>query len=356
MKDPAIAPIEEVVARLGEFNAVVDARSPAEYAEDRLPGAINAPVLDDAQRALVGTTHAQISAFDARRLGAAIAARNIGDLIDRLFAQRDRDFRPLVYCWRGGQRSGSLATVMARIGWRTTLIEGGYRAFRRHVIAELDTLPKPLRLIVVGGRTGSAKSRLLERIALKGGQVLDLEKLASHRGSLLGSLPSEAQPGQKRFETMLWETLRGLSPGQPVFVESESRKIGQCQIPGALIEAIRSSQVAIVEAPIEVRSHFLLDEYQHFLKDVPRLFTLLDCMIPLHGAQRIGEWKRLVDTDHWPELVERLLLEHYDPSYDRSMKRNFGRLDEAPRVRLEGTDDATLERGALALARLGTEG
>ena len=353
MKDPAIAPIEEVVARLDEFNAVIDARSPSEYAEDRLPGAINAPVLDDAQRALVGTTHAQIGAFEARRLGAAIAARNIGDQIDRLFAERDRDFRPLVYCWRGGQRSGSLATVMARIGWRTTVIEGGYRAFRRHVIAELETLPKPLRLIVVGGRTGSAKSRLLEQIGWKGGQVLDLEKLASHRGSLLGGLPTETQPGQKRFETMLWERLRGFSTGQPVFVESESRKIGQCQIPGALIEAIRASQVAIVEAPIEVRSHFLLDEYQHFLKDVPQLFTLLDYMTPLHGARRIGEWKTLVDTDHWPELVERLLLEHYDPSYDRSMKRNFDQLAAAPVVRLAATTPAALDRAADELIRLG---
>lgn len=356
MKDPAIAPIEEVVARLDEFNAVIDARSPSEYAEDRLPGAINAPVLDDAQRALVGTTHAQVDAFEARRLGAAIAARNIGDLIDRLFAERDRDFRPLVYCWRGGQRSGSLATVMARIGWRTTVIEGGYRAFRRHVIAELDILPRPLRLIVVGGRTGSAKSRLLEQIALKGGQVLDLEKIASHRGSLLGGLPTEAQPGQKRFETMLWETLRTFSPEQPVFVESESRKIGQCQIPGALIERIRASQVAIVEAPIDVRSHFLLDEYQHFLKDVPRLFTLLDCMIPLHGAQRIGEWKALVDTDLWPELVERLLLEHYDPSYDRSMRRNFDQLTAATVVRIASTVPSALSEAADELMRLGRPG
>ena len=356
MKDPAIAPIQEVVARLGEFNALIDARSPAEYAEDRLPGAINAPVLDDTQRALVGITHAQVGAFEARRLGAAIVARNIGDLIDRLFAQRDRDFRPLVYCWRGGQRSGSLATVMARIGWRTTVIEGGYRAFRRHVIAELDALPKPLRLIVVGGRTGSAKSRLLEQIALKGGQVLDLEKLASHRGSLLGGLPAEAQPGQKRFETMLWEALRGFSDEHPVFVESESRKIGQCQIPGALIDAIRRSRVAIIEAPIAVRSHFLLDEYQHFLKDVPRLFTLLDCMVPLHGAQRIGEWKTLVDADRWPDLVERLLLEHYDPSYDRSMKRNFDQLAAAPVVRIAATTAAALDQAADELIRLGVSG
>ena len=152
---------------------------------------------------------------------------------------------------------------------------------------------------------------------------------------------------------MLWETLRTFSPEQPVFVESESRKIGQCQIPGALIERIRASQVAIVEAPIDVRSHFLLDEYQHFLADVPRLFTLLDCMTPLHGAQRIGEWKTLVDTDRWPELVERLLLEHYDPSYDRSMKRNFDQLAAAPVVRIASTLPAALSEAADELMRLG---
>ncbi len=353
MKDPIALPVAEVVARLREFNTVVDARSPSEFADDHLPGAISAPVLDDAQRARVGTVNAERGAFEAKRLGAAIVSRNIGELIDRLFAERDRHWRPLVYCWRGGNRSGSLATVFARIGWRTTVVEGGYKAFRRQVIADLDGAPGRLRFVVVGGRTGSAKSRLLERLAARGEQVVDLESLASHRGSVLGGLPGAPQPSQKRFETMLWDRLRDLDATRPVFVESESRKVGRLQVPEALIHAIRASRVAIVEAEVEARARFLLDEYEHFRADVPGLLALLDCLVPLHGAQRVGEWKALVGDDRWLDLVGRLLVEHYDPSYDRSMRRNFGRLAEAPVVRLDGTTDAALERAAAELAAIG---
>lgn len=355
MKDPIALPVGEVVAQLHAFNTIIDARSPSEYAEDHLPGAINAPVLDDAQRAQVGTVNARSGAFEAKRLGAAIASRNIGDLIERLFSERDRDWRPLVYCWRGGNRSGSLATVLARVGWRTTLMEGGYRAFRRHVVAELATLPQGLRFVVVGGRTGSAKSRLLERLAASGEQVLDLEALARHRGSVLGGLPDDPQPSQKRFETLIWDTLRRADPLRPVFVESESRKVGQCQVPEALIHAMRASRVVLVEAEVDVRSRFLLAEYEHFQADVPGLYALLDRLVTLHGHERIEAWKALVAQDRWLELVERLLLEHYDPSYDRSMKRNFGQLPDAARVRLEGTDLAALEGAAASLRAIAAD-
>jgi tRNA 2-selenouridine synthase len=335
MKDPIALPVDEVVARLHEFNTVVDARSPAEYAEDHLPRAISAPVLDDAQRARVGTVNAERGAFEAKRLGAAIVSRNIGDLLDRLFADRDRHWRPLVYCWR------------------TTVLEGGYKAFRRRVIADLDARPAGLRFVVVGGRTGSAKSRLLERLAARGEQVLDLEALASHRGSVLGGLPGAPQPSQRRFETLLWDGLRELDASRPVFVESESRKVGRVQVPEALIHAMRASRVAVVEAEVDARARFLLAEYEHFRADVPGLLALLDCLVPLHGAERVGAWKALVTGDRWLELVQRLLVEHYDPSYDRSMRRNFGRLPEAATVRLDGTDDGALDRAAEALAALG---
>jgi tRNA 2-selenouridine synthase len=353
MKDPIALPVTEVVARLREFNTIVDARSPSEYADDHLPGAVSAPVLDDAQRALVGTVNAAQGAFEAKRLGAAIVSRNVGELIDRLFATRDRHWRPLVYCWRGGNRSGALATVLARIGWRTTVIEGGYKAFRRKVIADLALMPAGLRFVVVGGRTGSAKSRLLERLAARGEQVLDLEALACHRGSVLGGLPDAPQPSQKRFETLLWDRLREADPLRPVFVESESRKVGRVQVPEALIHAIRASSVAIVQADVGVRARFLLAEYEHFRHDVPGLLALLDCLVPLHGSVRVAQWKALVTADRWLELVERLLVDHYDPSYDRSMRRNFGQLARAGSVRLDSTDEAALERGAEALVAFG---
>jgi len=352
MKDPIALPVTDVVARLRDFNTVIDARSPSEFAEDHLPQAVSVPVLSDEERARVGTASATLGAFEAKRLGAPLVARNIADAIDRCFASRGRDWQPLVYCWRGGNRSGSLATVLARVGWRVAVLEGGYRAFRRHVVDDLASRPAGLRFMVVGGRTGSAKSRLLERLAGRGEQVLDLEALARHRGSLLGSLPGAPQPSQKRFETEVWERLREADPSRPVFVESESRKVGRVQVPAALIAAIRASPVAVLEADRSVRSRFLLDEYRHFRADVPALLVLLECLVPLHGAKRVGEWRTLVERDRWLELVARLLEDHYDPSYDRSMRRNFGRLDNAPVIRLDGTDDRALELAASELQSL----
>jgi tRNA 2-selenouridine synthase len=355
VKEPIALSAAQVVTRLDEFNTIVDARSPGEFAEDHLPQAINAPVLDDAQRAHVGTVNAEQGAFEAKRLGAGLVASNIGDLIAQRFSDRGRDWRPLVYCWRGGQRSGSLATVMARIGWQTTVIEGGYRAFRREVVAQLQTRAPALRWIVVGGRTGSAKSRLLQSLAAHGEQVLDLEDLAQHRGSVLGALPHAPQPSQKRFETLIWDSLRRADPARPIFVESESRKIGQCQVPQPLIESMRASPVVLIEAEAAVRSRFLLDEYEHFRADRPGLFTLLDKLIALHGAQRIEQWKGLIDTDHWIELVESLLHEHYDPSYDRSMRRNFSQLDAAQRVMLASADAKGIASAAAELKALAAQ-
>jgi tRNA 2-selenouridine synthase len=345
MNDPIALPVAEALARRHQFDAIVDARSPSEYAEDHLPAAISAPVLDDAQRARVGLLYKQ-SPFGAKRVGAAIVARNVGDLIDRLFAEHDRSWRPLVYCWRGGNRSGSLATVLARIGWQTSVLQGGYQAFRRHVLGELPALASRVQFLVVAGRTGSAKSRLLERLQARGEQVLDLEALACHRGSVLGGLPDTPQPAQKRFDTLVWHALQGFDPLRPVFVEAESRKVGRLQVPGPLIESIRSSRCALVEADIGVRAAFLLDEYVHFRQDVPTLLQQLDRLRPLHGARRIDDWKTLVDSDRWPALVEQLLREHYDPAYDRSMQRNFGSLDAAARIRLDGISDASLEAAA----------
>jgi tRNA 2-selenouridine synthase len=345
MKEPVVMPVAEVLSRWTEFDAVIDARSPAEHAEDHLPGAISAPVLDDDERARVGLLYSQ-SAFEAKRLGAAIVARNIGDIVDRLFAGCGRTWRPLVYCWRGGNRSGSLATVMARIGWHTTVLEGGYRSFRRHVVEALASLPSRHHFIVVAGRTGTAKSRLLQRLAARGAQVLDLEALACHRGSVLGNLPDAAQPSQKHFETRIWERLAAFDPARPVFVESESRKVGRCQVPEALILAIRASRCVRIESEVPARAAFLLEEYQHFVADGTALQAQLELLRPLHGGQRLDAWQSLVQAGQWPEVVARLLAEHYDPAYDRSMSRNYANIDAAPVIVLRDMGEAALEAAA----------
>lgn len=349
MKDARPIPVAAAVAELDRFDAILDARSPSEFAVDHLPGASSAPVLSDAERASVGTLHKQQGSFEAKRVGAALVSRNIAALLEGPLAGAGRQWRPLVYCWRGGNRSGALATVLARIGWQVSVLEGGYREFRRHVMAELALLPTRLRFVVVAGRTGSGKSLLLERLAAQGAQVLDLERLACHRGSVLGQLPDRPQPSQKRFETLLWEHLRGFDPARVVFVESESRKVGQCQVPEQLILRMRASACVVLEAEDEVRVQVLLGEYRHFVEEPEHLAARLSALAALHGRARIDRWIALAQTGNWAGFVGTLLREHYDPAYDRSIRRNFPHVGDAPRVRLDGADEAAFEDTARAL-------
>ncbi len=353
MKDPLLLPIDEAVARLDDFDAIVDARSPSEFAEDHLPGALNAPVLDNAQRAQVGTIHKQHSAFEARRTGAAIVARNVGSLIEQLFADRPHDWRPLVYCWRGGNRSGALATVFARIGWRTAVIDGGYRAFRRRVLDDLERWPAELRVRVLAGRTGTGKSLVLQRLAAAGAQVLDLEAIARHRGSVLGPMPGAPQPSQKGFETGLWDAIRRLDRTRPVFVESESRRVGRCHVPDALIAAMRSAPCIRLDAGMPVRAALLLREYRHFVDDPALLFERLERLASLHGHRQIEAWKAMADACRWEAFVESMLAQHYDPAYDRSMKRNYLLIDEAQSVELAAADEPALDEAARRVLAIG---
>jgi len=348
--DRALVSCAEVLRDPARFDAFLDVRSEVEFAEDHLPGALNLPVLHDAERAEVGTLYKQVSPFDARRHGAALVARNIASMVEGDLAGMKRDWRPLVYCWRGGQRSAALTHVLARIGWAARQLDGGYREFRRHVVRALLELPARLSFVVVCGPTGSGKSRLLQQLALAGAQVLDLEQLASHRGSVLGGLPTLPQPSQKMFETRIWTALSGLRAEMPVFVEAESRKVGDLRVPDALIVAMRSARCVRIDLPIAERVRLLRDEYVHFEQDPSQLLAQLDCLLALHGRERVEQWKALAAAARWDALVERLLLEHYDPSYLRSISRNFARAEDARIVALERGAPEAFAAVAQALA------
>ncbi len=337
-------------ATLAGFPDIIDVRSPGEFAHDHVPGAINLPVLSDAQRAEVGTIYVQQSRFLARRIGAAHVARNIAGHLDGALADKLGAYAPLVYCWRGGQRSGALATVLSQIGFRVQLLEGGYREYRRAVLAGLETVPLRFDLRVVCGTTGSGKSRLLDRLAAQGQQVLDLEALANHRGSVLGLVPGTLQPSQKRFDSRVWDALRRLDPERPVFVESESKKIGDLRVPESLVERMRAAPCLWLELPIDARVALLLDAYDFFVADTDAFCARLDALRALRGKEVVAAWQEAARAGRHAEVVRDLLVTHYDPIYLQSMHRNFARIDApAHRLAWDGTD-AGLDAAARAAA------
>ena len=340
----------ETAAGLAGFDAIIDARSPAEFAEDHLPGAINWPVLDDAQRRVVGTLYVQTSSLEARKLGAAMAARNIADHLDRWIADKPRDWQPLVYCWRGGQRSGSLAWFLDQIGFRTAKLAGGYKGFRSVIRQDLQDWPARLDFQVLAGRTGSGKTRLLQALAAEGAQVLDLEGLAQHRGSILGGVPGKPQPTQKHFDSRLWQALRTLDAGRPVYVESESKKIGRLQVPDALIAQMHATrQVLRVDMGDAARVQLLLEDYGFFADDPEAFCTLLDGLVQLRGRETVERWQALARAGAWAEVFGQMMSEHYDPLYNRSMDRHYAGLAQARSVDLADGGPECLRQAARQL-------
>ncbi|WP_295992327.1 tRNA 2-selenouridine(34) synthase MnmH [Rugamonas sp.] len=345
MKYPAILSFEEVLPQLDSYDAIIDARSPSEFALDHLPGAINCPVLDDAQRIAVGTMYKQVNAFEAKKVGAVMVAKNIAAHIENHFLDRPRDWKPLVYCWRGGNRSGAMAHILAKIGWPVVQLDGGYKAFRNHVNAALEVAPA-LSLRVVCGTTGSGKSRLLEVLAARGAQVLDLEQLAAHRGSVLGELPSHPQPSQKAFESAIWDRLRKFDPALPVFVESESKKVGQLRVPAALMQTMRASPCISLTLSRANRVRLLMEDYAHFTVDPASLNAQLDCLVTLHGREKITRWHALANEGQMETLVGELLADHYDPAYLRSIDRNFTSYAQAEVLELDDISPAAFVAAA----------
>jgi len=337
--------------KVDDFDEIIDVRTPLEYADDHIPGARNAPVLDNEERALIGTMYKQVSPFEASRAGAAIVARNIARHLETTFADRPQGWRPLIYCWRGGKRSGSMTLMFNMIGWRARQLDGGYKTYRRATLDGLQTLPQPLRFVVLTGPTGSGKTRLLHALRDAGAQTLDLEDLASHRGSLLGALPGAEQPTQKRFDTLLAVRLRELDASQPVFVEAESRKIGAVELPASLLHAMHQGDCVEVRASRDDRTRFLQQDYARLFDTPDWLKAQLQRMLGLHSRETIKGWITLVDEGRREDLARELIDRHYDPAYARSSQSHFVHLAQAVQVDFRPNDADVVEQARALIGR-----
>ncbi|MEM9852863.1 MAG: tRNA 2-selenouridine(34) synthase MnmH [Pseudomonadota bacterium] len=338
--------ISSLDALLGHpADTIIDVRSPSEFAEDHIPGAINLPVLDDAERAEVGTIYKQVSPFRARKIGAAKVFRNAARHIETHLADKEGGWRPLVYCWRGGQRSGAFTWMLKEIGWRAEVIEGGYRSFRRMVVDALYERPLPFRVVKLSGYTGTAKTELLHLLAGEGLQTIDLEGLACHRGSLLGGL-ARPQPSQKSFETALAIAFEKRDATQPLLVEAESSKIGALTLPPALWAAMKDAPVIEVSASIEARAAYLARAYADILANGPALLEKLSVLKHVRGAATLEKWESLIAAGDKIALCRALAEDHYDPAYKSAAAK--GRAPDA-RIALQGLDGPALKEGCARL-------
>lgn len=325
----AMARMSVPLGQSGGYSAIIDARSEDEFALDHLPGAVNWPSLNNEQRIVIGTLYKQVGPFEAKKKGAGLVAANISNHIEKHVIDLPKDWQPLVYCWRGGKRSGSLALILGQIGFKVAIIEGGYKAFRSELVTAIPPLAERLQWRVICGPTGSGKTRLLHCLKAQGAQVLDLEDLANHRSSVLGFIPGEPQPSQKKFDTLIWDELRKMDPSRPVYVESESRKVGNLAVPESLILAVRSGQCFQLQLADDERVKLLLEDYDFFVKD-PQLFSKrLDALLAIRGKQVVETWQSLIQNNQIEIVVGELLKLHYDPTYFASMKRNFSHIETA---------------------------
>ena len=335
----------DLLDKLGSFSDVIDARSEGEYAEDHLPGAVNWPSLNDDERKIVGTQYKQISQFEAKKLGAALVAKNIARHLERDVIHKPRDWQPLLYCWRGSKRSGALALILDQIGFKVTLVDGGYKAFRAALVADLEPLSKRHRFQVVCGPTGSGKTRLLQALAARGAQVLDLEALACHRSSVLGVIPGVAQPSQKAYDRLIWTVLRSFDAARPVYIESESKKVGNVTVPEGLIAAMRASPCLNLLLPENERVALLLEDYDFFVRDIEFFCDRLAALTEARGKATVQDWQARARSGDVTSVVRELLLRHYDPVYLQSMQRNFTQYASAHRL-------APRDRSAVAMTEL----
>lgn len=305
-----------------KFDTIIDVRSPLEFAEDHIVGAINCPVLSDLERQKVGTIYKKESSFKAKIIGSSLTAKNIAFHIENNFMEKKGSWQPLIYCWRGGQRSKAFSIVLSEVGWRTNQLKGGYKEYRNQVINFLDNIGPKLKITLISGKTGSAKTKILKSIENEGGQILDLEGLANHKGSLLGKIPDLIQPSQKFFESLIFNKIQKLNLKDKIYIEAESSKIGNIHIPKSIWKKMIKSPRIEISANIELRAKFLVSDYDYMCNDPTLINPIIKGLKNRLSKKLFDEWTNLIDRKKWFDLTKSFLENHYDPSYSSNTIKN----------------------------------
>jgi tRNA 2-selenouridine synthase len=294
-----------------ESHCIIDVRTPLEFAEDHLPGAINVPILNNEERVEVGTIHKQVGPQQARQRGLELTCGRFGTMVAEIVGHAGG--RPiLVYCWRGGLRSLSMAILLEMTGQPVVQLRGGYKAFRGQVIDFFEDFSPTAPLIVIHGMTGTGKTTFINGLDNQNWTAIDLEGLACHRGSAFGEVGLDQTLSQKRFETLLWDSFRQASPDRPIVLEGESQRIGKISLPGNLYEVMSASCKVWCYASLDTRVSRLAVEYARE-EYREAMAAALERIKKKLGGQRYAELAGMLAA--WDiEGLGRGLIEHY---YDK---------------------------------------
>lgn len=298
-----------------DSHCIIDARTPLEFAEDHLPGAYNVPILTNEERVEIGTIHKHQGPQAARMRGLELTCGRFAAL-----AREAIDVaagRPLlVYCWRGGLRSLSLAILIESCGYPVLRLQGGYKAFRNQVVDYFEDFTPPAPLIVIHGMTGSGKTTFINGLDRTRWTVIDLEGLARHRGSAFGAMGLGEQPTQKRFDTLLWDALRQAPPDKPIVLEGESQRIGRITLPGNVYDIMAASCKVWCSVSVDTRVRRLTEEYAHPEYRQP-MAEALERIKKKLGGSGYAALQELLEGWDIPGLARGLVERYYDKLYYR---------------------------------------
>ncbi|MCC7029993.1 MAG: tRNA 2-selenouridine(34) synthase MnmH [Chitinophagaceae bacterium] len=288
---------------------VVDVRSPGEFAKAHIPGAVNLPLFSDEERCIVGTAYKQLSPEKAMLLGLEFAGQKMRWYVENATALCPEK-KMLLHCWRGGKRSESLGWLLSMAGFDVKVLKGGYKNYRKYVHTFFETMPA--KFVVIGGQTGIGKTMVLNALAEKGEQVIDLEQLASHRGSAFGSLGQSPQPTTEHFENLLFKAIHSMDFSRRIFIENESHVIGKCQIPITFFQKMKSYQYIQYSIPEQKRIENLLSQYACFPKEA--LKERFEKIKKKLGGDQLKIALQMLDDDDFAGAAQ-VALRFYDKTY-----------------------------------------